>query len=130
MIDFYSSRPGADPQAVACARLLVAVIVQAVQDASADLSVKELAERKNLNTNAAESIHFLFIERGGRFEQFCELLEIDAERLRLALLEKADAYEMPVTRAFGSRERRVLHARYRMSRGAGDAAGSARLPAV
>lgn len=76
MIDFVSSNPSADPQTVACARLIAAVIAQAIDDASS----KTCTEAENFS-----AINWLF-DKSSTFEEYARLIGADAGAMRKALL--------------------------------------------
>lgn len=79
MIDFVSTHPAAHPQTVACARLLAAVIAQAIEDAS-----KKPQDRDD-RVNAAAAINWLFDETS-LFTKYAHLIGADARAIREALL--------------------------------------------
>lgn len=76
MIDFISTNPSADQQTVACARLLAAVIAQAVEDAS---------NKGSSASDQAAAIDWLF-DKSSRFTSYAALIGMDAEAMRQALL--------------------------------------------
>lgn len=101
MIDFISSNPNAHPQTVACARLLAAVIAQAIQDASS----KQATGAENF-----AAIDWLF-SKTSSFEDYARLIGADAEQIRTALLEPPPDIE-PKSSKFDASNRRYLRASY------------------
>lgn len=101
MIDFISTHPSAHPQTVACARLLAAVIAQAVEDASS----KQVAMADN-----AAAVSWLF-DRSSLFSKYAALIGADAEVIRNALLTPASGNE-PINSRFDESRRRYLRASY------------------
>lgn len=111
MIDFVSSHPDAHPQTVACARVLTAVIVQAIRDACERPHEKEKKECMNLYVDAREAIEFLFDDRS-RFANYAALIGASPEGIRAALLQ-------PTGGGVDDMSRRVIRARvdwYRRSK--------------
>lgn len=86
MIDFISSRTDIDDQTAACARLLAAVIAQAIRDACERPSSQEKHLELNRQVDALQSIDFLFND-ASRFPRYAELLGVSHESIRSALLE-------------------------------------------
>lgn len=84
MIDFTSSREGADPQTKACCRLLAAVIVQAIRDAAMPLSATEKRAGYNLQREPRKAVLFLF-GTGTCFPAYCALIGLSAHHVRQAL---------------------------------------------
>lgn len=93
MIDLVSTR-NVDNQTRACARLLGAVIAQAVQDAATPFSVytdkegKPIHEskiRENLNQDARMAIQWLFFP-GSVFPLYASLIGMEAQSIRENLL--------------------------------------------
>lgn len=76
MIDFVSTHPNADPQTVACARLLAAVIAQAVEDASS---------RHSSGAEAQSAVAWLFDE-GTSFARYATLIGANPQAMREAML--------------------------------------------
>jgi hypothetical protein len=103
MIDFVSTHPGAEPQTVACARLLAAVIAQAVDDAS------------NSNASAGDAlaaINWLF-NKDTSFEQYATLIGANPQAIRDALLRSVDPHEVrPKAERFDESRRRRLRYNY------------------
>jgi len=103
MIDFVSTHPNADPQTVACARLLAAVIAQAVDDAS------------NSNASAGDAlaaINWLF-SKDTSFEQYATLIGANPQSMRDALLRSIDPLEVaPKLDRFDENKRRRLRYNY------------------
>lgn len=57
-IDFVSTRGGTDVQSQHCARLIGAVIAQALKDLMERPSAKERSDKMNINVNAVRSVYF------------------------------------------------------------------------
>jgi hypothetical protein len=76
MIDFISTHDDAHPQTVASARLLTAVIAQAIDDAS---------NRQSTDSEAREAIAWLF-DKDTTFPAYAGLIGADAQAIREALL--------------------------------------------
>jgi hypothetical protein len=103
MIDFISTNPDADPQTVACARLLAAVIAQAVEDASNSHSVAG---------DALAAIDWLFSE-GTSFEKYAVLIGANPQALRDALLAPLDPHAVrPKLDRFDESKRRRFRSYY------------------
>lgn len=79
MIDFVSTHPDAHPQTVACARLLAAVIAQAIEDAS-----KKPQDSED-RANAITATNWLF-DKTSSFTKYAHLIGADAQAIREALL--------------------------------------------
>lgn len=88
MIDFLSTRPGASPQDIACARLLASVIVAAIRDAGEPLRAEERAQHRNMSPTARQALRFLFFP-GTAFEAYARLIGSNAPAIRAALLNDA-----------------------------------------
>lgn len=101
MIDFISTHPAATPQTVACARLLAAVIAQAIEDAS--------SKQATVGDNAA-AINWLF-DKSSTFSKYASLIGADAESIRKALLAPAGDNE-PKNSRFDESKRRYLRSSY------------------
>jgi hypothetical protein len=116
MIDFVSTHPDAQPQTVACARLLAAVIAQAVDDAS---------NRQATALEQDTAVGWLF-DKTSAFTKYAGLIGVDASALRMALLEPVDdtAVEPRTSRFDSSRRRnfRVSYTRWLARRNAEQAA--------
>jgi hypothetical protein len=76
MINFTSTQEGVDPQTAACARLLAAVIAQAIDDASS---------KGSTNGDANAAIAWLFNE-GTSFEAYATMIGANAQAMREAML--------------------------------------------
>lgn len=99
MIDFVSTHPDAHPQTVACARLLAAVIAQAVDDASSSKST--IAE-------SSAAVDWLFDETS-TFAKYAYLIGADAQAMRGAMLAPHEAAELqPLHNKFDESRRRKL----------------------
>lgn len=116
MIDFYSTRDDVDPQTAACANLLLAVITQAIKDASAEMSKKEKQLQRNINSEARQALQFLF-GRKSVFPLYAELIGTSAEAIRAALLDKPKALPPAKKPPYTEAERRIFHGRYRWAAG-------------
>lgn len=101
MIDFVSTHPDAHPQTAACARLLTAVIAQAIDDAS---------NRNSTITDNATAVAWLF-EKGSMFEKYAAMIGANAEAIREALLAPPSKNE-PKNSRFDEGKRRYLRASY------------------
>ena len=101
MIDFISSNPTAHPQTVACARLLAAVIAQAIEDASS---------RQATGAENFAAVDWLSSETSS-FEDYARLIGADAGQIRTALLEPPPAVE-PKSSRYDASKRRYLRASY------------------
>jgi len=114
MIDFISSNPSAHPQTVACARLLAAVIAQAIEDASS---------RQATGAENFAAIDWLF-SKTSAFEDYARLIGADAEQIRTALLEPPPDIEPKSSRFDSSRRRylKVSHGKWLARRKAEEAA--------
>ena len=102
MIDFISSNPSAHPQTVASARLLAAIIAQAIEDAA---GVGQVTSAETL-----AAVDWLF-SRTSAFEDYARLIGADAGQSRKALLEPASEME-PKNSRFDSSRRRKLRVAY------------------
>lgn len=102
MIDFISSDSSADPQTVACARLLAAVIATAIEDAS---------NPKYTVDQAVTAVAWLF-EESSSFEKYAKLIGADASAMRRALLAEPGDFE-PKKSLFSSKKRRHFLGSYR-----------------
>ena len=102
MIDFISSDPSAHPQTVASARLLAAVIAQAIEDAA---GVGQVTPSETL-----AAVDWLF-SKTSSFEDYARMVGADAGQIRNALLEPAS--EMgPKNNRFDASKRRRLRENY------------------
>ena len=84
MLDLLSTRQTTDQQTAACARLLAAVISQAVADACKRPLSSEKRARRNIDGEASEAIHFLFGD-GPEFAVYAKLIGLSAPSIRCAL---------------------------------------------
>ncbi len=101
MIDFISTHPSADQQTVACARLLTAIIAQAIEDAS---------NKKSTTADNYNAINWLF-NKSSTFTRYAELIGGDAEKIRRALLALPSENEQK-NNYFDAGKRRYLRASY------------------
>lgn len=103
MIDFISTHADAHPQTVACARLLAAVIAQAIDDAS---------NRQSTDSEAREAITWLF-DKGTTFSSYAGLIGADAQSIREALLAPYRPTDIsPKQNKFDESKRRRLRQHY------------------
>ena len=99
MIDFISTHPNADSQTIACARLLAAVIAQAVEDAS----------NKDGRSGDASSATAWIFEEGSAFEQYANLIGANPKALRAALIAPSEPGQFtPKNSRFDESKRRTL----------------------
>jgi hypothetical protein len=115
MIDFVSTRQTTDPQTAACARLLAAVIAQAIKDACAPMSGEEKKQERNLNTDARQAIKFLF-GADSVFPLYAVLIGSSADDIRAALLRRANAAG-DADRGISDMQRRIVAGRMRWHKG-------------
>jgi len=109
MIDFVSTRQTTDAQTAACARLLAAVIAQAIKDACKPMTADE---KRNLDSEARQAIQFLF-GADSVFPLYASLIGSSAEAIRFALLNKAEDMVPAASRGFSDMDRRILKGRMR-----------------
>lgn len=119
MMDLVSTRVTTDPHTAGCARLLAAVIAQAVRDAGAKMEPRERTQ-DHVCAAARRALHWLF-ERDGVFDLYAQLIGADGHAIRHHLLhgtshrhENATGHGLTVDqrRALQVRARRMgLHAR-------------------
>ncbi len=123
VFDLVSTREETDHEIRGCARLLAAVISQAIQDAGSSVSEQE-ARTHRATGEAGKAIRWLFTK--GTFDLYCNLIGISPENLRKALLEKhslppkqkrSKNHQDSGMRAFTEINRRNLQARYRWTFG-------------
>lgn len=103
MIDFISSRTDIDDQTAACARLLAAVIAQAIRDACESPSNQEKHLEMNRQVDALHAIDFLFND-ASVFPRYAGLIGVSHEAIRSALLE-------PTGGGIAEFQRRILRIR-------------------
>lgn len=118
MIDFVSTREETDGETRACARLVTAIIVQAVRDAAAPLAKAEKEAQRNLDDNARHALRFLF-EPKSALAQYATAIGSSAHAIRSALMSPADA--VTARSSFNDIDRRTLQLRARMQGFARDA---------
>ena len=115
MLDLVSTRPGVDTQAARCARLLAAIIADAVRQASTRPLDREIKQERNndcADWHPALGIWFLFDEESP-FDKYAQYIGLSAKDFREALLgtHELDAH---LTRPiFTNADRRVIKARHR-----------------
>jgi hypothetical protein len=99
MIDFISTHDDAHPQTVACARLLAAVIAQAIDDAS---------NRQSSGAEANAAIDWLF-GADSTFTKYAGLIGANAQAIREALLAPHRPTDFsPKQSKFDESKRRLL----------------------
>ncbi len=113
MIDFVSTRQGTDAQTAACARLLAAVIAQAIRDACKPPGVDERRKDRNLDGEAWRALDFLF-GAGPAFALYAGLIGSSAETIRAALRNKGCSAAMARRYDLSDMARRNLQ--WRLSR--------------
>lgn len=119
MIDFVSTRPGVDAQAARGAKLLAAIIADAVRQASKKPTRRELDAKRNFDaaegSHPALSIWFLFDDESP-FNQYAQLIGLSAPDMRAALLSDRKLNEQTIKgspAAFTAIQRRIIKIRYR-----------------
>lgn len=120
MIDLISTR-NVDHQTRGCARLLAAVIAQAVKDASSPMSsyashegrmIHEKNVKRNLNWDARSAIRWLFFP-GSVFPAYAMLIGLDANQIRSNLLSHRHEQNAMLT----SEQRRIIRTRLDFEKG-------------
>ena len=109
-IDFVSTRDGVDPETARGARLLVAVIAQAIRDASEPTTAPERERRANLSLHAVRALWWLF-EPHPAFVCYAHLIGGEAKAITDALL--ADAERSGGNALFSVADRHALQLRHR-----------------
>lgn len=112
MIDFVSTRPTTSEEDGRCARLLTAVIVAAIEDASEHPAPSEVKNQRNSCTSACAAIHWLFDEKSV-FPLYASLIGLEAESIRKALLSVNTTPDSSADKLFRPSQRRALRLRYR-----------------
>lgn len=112
MIDLISTRPGTREEDARCAKLLAAVIAAAVQDASEAPSNEENKKQRNICKAACAAIHWLF-DKESVFPLYCQLIGLEAESIRKALLEINSMHDSAADKIFRPNQRRAIRLRYR-----------------
>lgn len=107
MIDFVSTREGMDVQSARCARLLAAVIAQAIKDAAHPPNDTERKARGN-SGHAYRAIKFLF-ESDGPMDVYANLIGTSGDEIRRALL--SDERLLPHS-SFKAEDRRTIKTRH------------------
>lgn len=111
MIDFVSTRDKIDVDTVRCARLLAAIIAQAIRDAAIKPTKDEKKFRRN-HKHAYLSMTFLF-EPHGAFDVYAGLIGVDAESIRSALLSRRRlSNSSHVKHLFNDQDRRIIQMRH------------------
>lgn len=91
MVDFTSTQVGIEPQAQRCARLLAAVLAQALKDLTIVPTGSEKKQRLNMNRDAHESLKF-FYEPESPFKRYAYLVGLDPkafiQNLELRMLSR------------------------------------------
>ena len=112
MFDLIATNPGVDPQARAAARLLAAVIAQAIKDAATKPIRFEKSCKFNINPLADQSIRWLF-EPGTVFEGYCRLIGLEPQAVRDALLSDRKLHQARAMQSiFSDQDRRIISVRY------------------
>ena len=78
MVDFTSTQQGIDDQSARCARLVAAVIAQALRDLAIPINENERKHGMNLVANAYESLRF-FYDENSPFKQYAAMVGIEAK---------------------------------------------------
>lgn len=111
MIDFVSTRDKIDVETVRCARLLAAIIAQAIRDAARKPTKDEKKFRRS-HKHAYLSMTFLF-EPHGAFDVYAGLIGLDAESVRVALLSRRRlSSSSHVKHLFNEQDRRIIQMRH------------------
>lgn len=116
MIDFYSTRPGVHPEDACCARLLTAIIAQAIWDTLRPLTATEKAgkaTRSTMDQEALDALNFLFA-KPSVFPLYAGLIGSDARDIRRALLE--GNFKRGKDSPMRERDARIIRARLNWSR--------------
>lgn len=113
MIDLVSTRAAVDPQSAACARLLGAIVGDAIRGACLKPYPDEYAKSRNVDRQRSEhdplaSIWFLFDDESD-FPVYARLMGIDAQVIREQLLSMQP---MAFTKKFTDEQRKILQLRY------------------
>lgn len=85
MIDLVSTRYETDPEVAACARMVAAIISQAIEDACVRLPLSP-KKRREAQHVADGGIHFLFGDNP-QFKKYAELIGLSADDVRLAITQ-------------------------------------------
>ena len=109
MFDFVSTRVESGSETKSMARLMSAVIVRFIRDASLKPSSKEAELGRNIADDARAAIEYLF-KAGSVFEEHIESMGGSAAPFRAALL---DDRPLDDRASFTPMQRRVIQARYR-----------------
>lgn len=126
MFDLVSTTPGADQQSIRCARLLAAVIAQAITDASAKITAEELERHKALG-EPSKALNWLFSQRT-TFKLYATLIGTNPDTIREALLSNNKIFYPPINykrrekpqenpKRYSEFDRRNLQARHRWTYG-------------
>ena len=113
MIDFVSTQSNVDPQTQGCARLLAAVIADAIRGATESPWDHEVDKKQNIDSRFSNhdplvSIWFLF-NRDSPFDTYAKFIGVDAQAMRDALLNKNIKLD---GKRFTEFQRRTLRLRY------------------
>ena len=127
MFDLVSTTEGADPQSVRCARLLAAVIAQAIEDASAKITHEE-AELHRAFGEPSKALNWLF-DKHSTFSLYATLIGANPVTIREALLsnqkivysaikkKRGEKDADPQSKRYTEFDRRNLQARHRWTYG-------------
>lgn len=113
MLDLMRTRTGADPTTEGCAKLLAAIISDAIECASSTPREEEKKRRMNINwdsCDAARSVWFLF-DDASPFRAYAHLIGVDAQDIRRALLDPHKKY--PPKSGFSESKAHNVRTRYR-----------------
>ena len=94
MVDFTSTQQGIDEQAKRCARLLAAVIAQALKDLSITPTSQERHYGRNLVANCYESLKF-FYDEDSPFKRYAFMVGIDPGAFVFHLENRTFEYSGP-----------------------------------
>ena len=112
MIDFISTHPAIDNQTARCARLISAIIAQALRDLTIPVTENEKRHGINLVSNCYESLRF-FYDENSPFKTYAVMVGTEAKPI-LQNLENRDYESQKVKHPYlKDRELRTLRRRIR-----------------
>lgn len=112
MVDFTSTQQGIDDQSARCARLVAAVIAQALRDLAIPINENEKKHGINLVGNAYESLKF-FYDSSSPFKQYAVMVGVEAKPF-IDNLESRDYESQEVKHPYlKDRELRTIRRRLR-----------------
>lgn len=117
MFDLISTDATTDRESANCARLLAAVIAQAIDDASTMPTTVERGNKRN-SPVAASALHFLFGDNP-MFERYATLIGADPVAMREALTSKTIKLNTAKGARFSEHDRRCLQFRLHLERSSG-----------